>query len=443
MPAVEDQAPRKAGPVGDRSFGADVVLTVGGKALYVAGGVVVTVLIARNLGPTGQGLFAVAFNLTLMLVQAGSLGLPISNPYFTARDPETTASVVRISLVVAACVGGALAIAAFGWRALAPETLLGIGPEELAIALAALPPALATLYLQGVLLGQRRMVPYNLAEIVQVVSAIAGLALLFWTAERELAPVLAVVSGSRLLGLTVAVVALRASLGGSHTRASIRLGDLLSRGARVYLVSVVSFLVVRIDVLLVNALVGAERAGWYSVATYVAEGLILIPIVVGTNLIPRIVRQEGFASSAAVFRTMCLLYGALCLFALPAMAVAVPIAFGAPYSASLGLFIWLLPGTYALGLLNSLTVHYFVRGYPSWLLLIWICALIMNVLGNVALLPIIGVEAAPIVSSLTYVSVLLAHVRHFARQAGGYNSLRPRPRELASQLTSAFRADSY
>src|SRR4051794_4402820 len=53
--------------VAARSFVGDVALTVAAKGIFVALGFLTTIIVARGLGPTGQGAFAVAFNLTLLL----------------------------------------------------------------------------------------------------------------------------------------------------------------------------------------------------------------------------------------------------------------------------------------------------------------------------------------------------------------------------------------
>ena len=66
----------------------DVFLTLGGKGLSLLFGLAIVVLIARELGPTRQGLFAVAFSLSLVLIHLGGLGLTSANPYFAAREPE-------------------------------------------------------------------------------------------------------------------------------------------------------------------------------------------------------------------------------------------------------------------------------------------------------------------------------------------------------------------
>src|SRR5918992_2415097 len=76
----------------------DVLWTFGGKAATLLFGLLIVVAVARELGPSGQGLFAVAYSLTLLLAQLGGLGLTSANPFFTAREPVRRAQIVAKSL---------------------------------------------------------------------------------------------------------------------------------------------------------------------------------------------------------------------------------------------------------------------------------------------------------------------------------------------------------
>ena len=49
---------------------------------------------------------------------------------------------------------------------------------------------------------------------------------------------------------------------------------------------------------------------------------------------------------------------------------------------------------------------------------------------NLIFLPGRGAEVAAIVSSLTYIALLALHMWLFAREAGGWGSMRPRLREV-------------
>ena len=419
-----------AGESGERTFRGDVLLTLGGKVAFVTLGGLLTVLVARELGPSGQGVYATAFTLTLILVQLGSAGLAVSNPYFAAHDPQAQRSIVMHSLWIAAVVSLTLSAAVVAIRWLAPSALPGIGWTELALTLAAIPAALATMYLQGVLLGRKDMVAYNLVDVIQVASALVALLIAFALAEVSIAVVLAVVAGGRYVSLVFALFALRPVFRGPAIAMPGLVRRLLAHSTRVYLVGLVVFVLVRLDLLLVNAIAGSEDAGQYSIAVYIGEGLVFIPMVIGINLLPRLANSEGSDLSAQVLRLVTIIWGTICVLSIPGVIFGIPLLFGESYNDAVGLYLWLLPGAFAMGLTNSLTVHYYVRGYPTGLIVVWGIALLVNIFGNLVLLPSAGVVVAPILASVAYLFVLLMHLRAFAGETGSYGALVPRAADL-------------
>ena len=439
MTSPSSTAPGVPAPRAERSFGGDVILTVASKLLYALGGVLVTIIIARGLGPNGQGIFAVALNLTLMLIQLGSIGLPVANPFFAARDPEAQPVLIGYSLRLAIVLSLVLAAGACVLKAVLPSSLAGLGWTELTITLATIPLALAALFLQGILLGRQAMVAYNVVELTQVAVALVGLAAAFAFFDPGLAAVLVIIGASRVVSLGVALGALRGVLRPSGARRPGLLRQMLRKGALVYLVALIAFVLIRVDLLLVNAIVGAGQAGQYSIAAIIAEGLVLVPLVVGTNLLPRVATSSDAALTAMVFRTMFIGFGLMCLASAPGVAIAVPILFGDRYEDAVPLYFDLVPGVFALGLLNSLTIHYFVRGYPRPLIATWIVALLANVVANLVLLEPLGTRVAPLASSAAYVAVLVAHVLVFRRELGGWSALRPRPSEARQLIVDAVR----
>jgi O-antigen/teichoic acid export membrane protein len=430
-PAPEPAAPK-------RTFGFDVALSTGGRVLFVLCGALMTVLIARYLGPEGQGRFAVAYSLTLLLVQVGTLGLSVSNPYFAARRPESQRAIVLHSLWIAAVAAVCLAGAATAVRILAPGTLRGLSGAEIAITLGALPAALATVYLQGVLVGQQRMAWFSVVEVTQAGSSLIALVVAFAVASPGLDVVLIIVAGGRYLALLVAVFALRAVLRQPAVPEPGLVRRLLAHASRVYFVSLLSFALFRLDVLIVNGLLGAADTGQYSIATYITEALIVLPSIVSVNLVPRIATSEESDMTAVVTRSLMLLWAAVCLISVPVAAIAVPLVFGEGFTQAVTLYAWLAPGAYFLGVLSALMAHYWVRGYPRSLIVAWIAGLAVNVVGNVLLLPKWGVTVASIMSSATYAIVLVAHLVVFSREAGGPRALRPSARETVGLVRNAL-----
>lgn len=429
----------RSGNAERRTLRADVVLMLTTRVGVLLLGVATTVLVARSLGPSGRGTVAVALSFTMLLVQFGTLGLSTANPFFTATSPADRARIVSNSVWLALAVGALLVAVGLGVRLWLPVVVRGVELTEMAVALAAIPAALAAVFFQSVLLGEGRTVAYNLAELALAVLnfavLFAGLAVFGLGVTGAIA---LIASGNILSALTWFLLLAR---GG----ASIQPPDLeLARrmfgyGFRIYIAAVLAFLVVRVDLLLVNAYLGAADAGRYAVAVALADAMYVLPTVVALNLFPRVARGLPYEASARVFRSLALLYGGVCLASVPFAVLFVPVLFGPEFSDATKLYLWLLPGIYGYGMLNVLAQHFAGRGFPLEAALVWFAGLGLNLAINFAFLESGGAFVASVASSAAYLLLLLLHMRLFAKEAGGYRLLRPRARESLELVQSSLR----
>jgi O-antigen/teichoic acid export membrane protein len=413
----------------------DVFLTFGGKAASLFFGLLIVVLVARELGPTRQGLFAVGFSLSLVLIHLGGLGLTTANPYFVAREPKRRAHIAANSLWLSLALGLILVVVGILVKLVLPAAVEGLTWTQLLIALAGIPGALAALFFQSILLGAGRIVAYNGVEVAQFAATLAALAVGFWLFDFRVTGALAVATGSRI-GAALAYLAVLRLVPGKLDVALAR--RMLTYGFRAYVAILASFLVVRLDLLLVNGYLGSHQAGLYSVATTVADGMYILPMVVGINLFPRVARSGASQETAEVFRSVAVLYLLVCLVTIPIAGPAIRLFFGGSFDGSVSLYYWLLPGIYSLGMLTILSHHFAGRGYPIAAALVWIVGLALNLAINVVFLPGRGAWVASLASSIAYTLLLALHMRLFAREAGGYGVLRPRAREVVGFVRTAF-----
>jgi O-antigen/teichoic acid export membrane protein len=158
--------------------------------------------------------------------------------------------------------------------------------------------------------------------------------------------------------------------------------------------------------------------------------MFVLPMVIGLNLFPRVARGDPTDASAEVFRSVAVLYGLFCLATVPIAGIAIRAFFGGEFAGATSLYYWLLPGIYSLGLLTILSQHFAGRGFPPRAVAIWFVGLALNVALNLALLPGRGAWVAALTSSVTYTVLLVLHMWLFAREAGGYDALRPRLGEV-------------
>jgi O-antigen/teichoic acid export membrane protein len=411
-----------------RRLRTDVLLMTGAKAAAMVLNIVGTVVIARALGVEGRGAVAVAFNLTMLLVQFGTLGMITANPYFVARDATARARIVANSFWLAGVLGGLGILAGVVVALVAPSVTQGLGWAELLVALAGIPAALVAQFLQSILLGEGRTIAMNGIEVAMGMLSTAALAVVLLGLDGGVMAAIAITTGSFMASAIAFAIAL--TRGRMRLRPDLGLArSMLRYGFRIYVATLVAFVIVRLDLLLVNAYLGERQAGLYSIVAALAQGMYVIPAVVGVNLFPRIARGAPDEMSAGVFRSFFLIYAAFCLLTAPLAPVFIPALFGSGFDGAAELYWWILPGVFSLGMLTVLSHHFAGRGFPLEAMLVWFVGLGVNVAINLLLLADHGTWIASLSASIAYTVLLVLHVRMFARDVGGYAVLRPSLRE--------------
>ena len=428
----QSQAPAAAPGPTSRSLSGDVVLTLGGKVSVILFQVAGTVLVARQLGPAGRGTVAVAAALVLVLQQLGSLGLVSANPYFGVRDRSNLDRILANSIAFGAITGAALAGLVLLGKLLVPAAVRGLSWTDVGIVAAAVPAALLFLYLQGILLGEGRMLAYNLIEVGQNLVSLVALAVGLFVLGMGVTGAIAVLVGVYYLGTAAYLVLLRVRVT-QVGRVDLGLARRMLRYAfRIYVAGFIAFLIIRLDLFLVNGYLGSRQAGLYAVAAGLADALFTLPLVIGLNVFPRIAAGGSTETSAAVFRLVSLVYGAIVLVSALLAGPVIHLLYGTAFAGSATLYHWLAPGVLSLGLVTVLSQHFAGRGFPLQAMAVWFVGLGVNLAINLLFLPSEGTYIAALSSSVAYTLLLALHIGLFAREPGGARQLIPRRGELSA-----------
>jgi O-antigen/teichoic acid export membrane protein len=418
--------PVAAPPVVDRGIRSDVLLMLGAKLCVLVLGAATTVIIARSLGPAGRGSLATVYALTTLLAQLGTFGIASANPYFAAREPHLLGRIAGNSLWLAGALGPAMAAVGVLVKLVAPGALTDISWPELSVAMLAVPVMLSSLFLQSILLAEGRTVLYNGVDVGTALLTVVLLSIVLPVAGGGVLLALSLLVGPQVLALLVYVSAMR-----RHGRL-LRPPDrplarrMIGYGARAYVVTLLAFLLIRFDLLLVNGIQGAKAAGQYSIAVALADALDLLPLAICVNLFARLARGTADRDvSLSVFHLIAVGYLIVCALGALLAGPAITLLFGHAYHPAISLFLWLLPGMYCFGLLNMIAYYFAAQGMPRELILVWIPGLALNLALNLLLLPHHGTYIASLASSVAYALVLVLHLRMFARDLGSWSPLRP------------------
>jgi len=387
----------------------NVLETYGTRLLVVAATFATAIVIARELGPTGRGLYAVAATVGAIGAQLGNLGLHASNVYHVARDRALLPTLIgnTLAVVFAACVIAALGGITFVfWPELSP-----IHGTLLLLALAFVPVSLAYLLTQGLLLGVNEVRAYNNIECGGKLLALVLICILALLHGGTVELYFGMTLVSVMVTFLWALLRLRRDSTEPPKLSFAVFRQSIGIGMRAYTIAFFGFLLLRIDLLMVKYMLGATEAGYYSISQILAENAMMFPVVIGLLLFPKlsaIKEKEDKLQLAnkAVLATAALMLPVVVIAALAASPI-ISIAFGRNFLPAVSPFAWLMPGTYFLGIEIVMVQLLNSEGFPPIIVVTWIVDIIINVALNFWAIPRYGITGASIVSSVCYFLIFL------------------------------------
>jgi O-antigen/teichoic acid export membrane protein len=364
---------------------------------------VLSVLLARTLGPEGRGVYATATLVALLAGSLGTLGFEMTNVVTLARSPSLAPAALSASLLVAAICGAAGVLAV---NASSAAGLLGnLDGDLIALASAAIPALILTSLLQGMLSGLgfvTRTYGLSLLGTALALLIVGGTTLLrpgdVKAAVGAFAAYSAVVS---LFILTIVVRSTGAKL--ARPQAVLRTGSAFSLTS--HAANVAHLLHLRVDIFLVNILLTSEDVGLYVLAQGLCEWIWLLPRAAGAVLFPSVASSEPQAAIVRTARTsrFTLTVGGLAALALGVSAgFLIPLLFGRRFEGSLTPLRILLPGVWLGSTTGVLSAYLTGRGQPRYPLVNALASLSANVGLNLALIPRAGILGAAAASAMTY-----------------------------------------
>lgn len=381
-------------------------------------GLITGVITARILGPEGRGFYAIAVTIATTGIQFGNLGLHASNTYTVARNPDSLSLIVGNSLFVSFIFGGSAAGLTWSIFYFMPSLAPIHGPL-LALALLWIPFGLVSLFLQNILIVIHKIRIYNTIELVTQTIGIGLIGLIILLKMVSVEYVYSVTILSLIIGIIWSYAHIRNHLSSKLGLSLPLFKDSIRYGMKAYVAAFFSFLVLRIDMLMVKHFLNAEQAGYYSIAVNMADMVYILPVVVGTLLFPKLSTFTTDMEKWKATRGVALAVGiAMIVVATCASILAVPVVtllFGKAYTPSVPAFIWLMPGIIMLSI-NTIFMNFFAStGMPLVTVYSPGIAALLNIFLNYKFIPMWGIIGASISSVIAYALMLLISLLYIFR----------------------------
>jgi len=365
---------------------------------------VASIVIARVLGPEGQGVIAAILAVVTILLQFGNLGLYASNIRFVGGDRKLYPKAAGNSLVIGAGLGGVLFLFLAAAAVFFPSLFSDVPRGYLLVYAASLPFALTTMLFQGLLLATDKIKSYNALIFSRASAVFGGAILILYVAKLTLWPLIVFLF---LVEVLISLAYVVRCFMVERFKPSLDLSYLkrmVGYGVKVFLATQLTYLVLKFDILMVNYFLDLTQTGIYSVSAKVADLLYLVPSTVALIYFPR---ATALKDKARPFTNRVLLVlGALmfvaCIILFFAAGPVTVMLFGPAYEGSVYPLKILVPGIFFISLECVLMNYYASKTMPLFAVATPVVGLAVNVGLNIVFIPVYGIAAAAWSSTIAY-----------------------------------------
>jgi O-antigen/teichoic acid export membrane protein len=341
------------------------------------------------------------------------------------------------SVIVAGVVGTAIAVAGIGFLVLgAPgfPTLLQ-GPLWLyLLPFVSLPAAMLIEYWLAILRGMNRIVLHNAVDIGRRLITFAVLVILLVGFRLD-------VAGAVLANIAVTLVSALFLVGvlwyiGVLSRPvfdRVIWRRTLKFALPAYGGNVASYLNYRVDEFFIAIMLSAEQLAFYVVAVGLVERVWLLPGSVSAVLLPHLTnsKERNPLISAAIARHMLILVGGGCLCLFLFADTVVELLYSSTFAAVATPLRWLLPGILALSVARVVLPEVIAREKPLYPSIASGVACVVNIVGNLLLIPVMGISGSALASTISYCLVSLMWILYYLRITRvSWTSLIPSAKDL-------------
>ncbi|MDB2426118.1 flippase [bacterium] len=393
-----------------KNFGSTLFRQVASGLLSLA----TTAIIARHYGPEGNGAFYVLLLLPNILGVFLSMGIGPANIYLIGSGKATPRDALRTNYLAASAAGvfgivfGGLFIFLKGNVAFP-----GIEMSHLGLALLIFPISLLTSLLAGIYQGLQDFKIFNKILILQpAIFFVFVLSLLLFD-NTEMTVLITSYWISCFVVLVWTILHISKEFAKSTERKMTNtqfLKSSMGYGWKVNLASILSFLNYKMDILLVNFFMTTSAAGVYVISVTLAEKLWIVSTALSTVLLPRLSELSNDESkrkqlTPMISRFMLLFMFLVCLPLALIIRPATELIFGDQYLKSIEPLLILLPGILAVAVARVWANDIAARGKVEVNMYIGFLTFVINLVGNIYLIPIYGLHGAAIATTISYTTV--------------------------------------
>ncbi len=277
-----------------RKFSTDTLITLSTRIVNFLFGMVISIIIARILGPEGKGIYSLAILVPTLAITFSNLGIGPATIFYIGKEKYDLKKILGNNLIFSLIIGALALLIGFIIILLTKGLFFKDVPISLLMtALILIPFSLSFTLLNQIILGMQQILKYNILEfskqfffLILVVIVLLGFRLELLGAL--LSHIFAILLAAFFSGIVVYKL-----VGGINYKLDKKYSkDLFFYGIKAHISNILSFLNYRADIFLISAFLNPAAVGYYALAVGIGEKLWLISTSASKVLFPRVASEK-------------------------------------------------------------------------------------------------------------------------------------------------------
>lgn len=387
-----------------RSFLKDISGVFVSNILAITSALLVDILLSRELGPDGRGLYTSVLVVPLIVTSFVMLGIRRSAVFHLGQkdfDANRIVSGILSLLVITSIL--AVMVSGLVFIVIPPE---GLTLPIAMLALLSVPVKLVLVYSGGIYIGtedfKRSNIQVWLPVFIDLIGILLFVLLFKWSVYGALLSLF-------LANVVVAVFSLSYLFKTYQIRLSAdkeMMWSLAKMGLAYAVAVVVMQLNYRVDILLLQELSTMKEVGFYSLGVAISDKLWQLPSAIGLVVMSRTANVEDtFKLDRDVAKLMRLSFLIVLIAAFVLWLVIpylLPFIYGQRFTPSIPIVRLMLPGIIMFVIVRILSGRFAGAGQPKLLILLFVPTLLVNVILNVIWIPSYGGLGAAMATNVSY-----------------------------------------
>jgi len=387
-----------------RSFAKDITGVLGSNISAVVIGLLIDVVISRQLGPEGRGLYTSVLVVPLLVVSFMMMGVRrsavvhIGNQLFS--NDRTVSGILQVLFITSFL---AMLVSGLSFLYIKPK---GLDLPLVILAISSIPVRLVLAYSGGIYLGKEQFRRSNLMSWLPTLLNLLGVLLFVLMLQWDVMGALLALFLSNLIVALISLNHIFTEYKISLKPEKVVIQSLLKLGLGYAMAMLIMQLNYRVDIVLLQKLSTLKEVGFYSMGVAISDKLWQLPTAMGVVVMSRTANTQDEAmlnrSVSKLLRVSFVVVLLAALFLWFTIPYLLPLIFGVKFMPSVAVVRTMLPGILIFVLPRILNSRFAGKGQPAVLIAIFLPALIVNILLNLIWIPLYGGIGAAWASNMSY-----------------------------------------